>query len=92
MPATTPTFPTSASSNAPSLRDKVQIVIDLIRPAVQADGGDIELVNVLPAGVVQIRFHGACHGCPSSTMTLQHGIENNIRQRVPEITSVVPVI
>ena len=73
------------------IRQKVQGVIDLIRPAVQADGGDIELVNVLEDGTVQIRFHGACHGCPSSTMTLQHGIERNLREKIPEITAVVPV-
>ena len=72
-------------------RERVQGVINLIRPAVQADGGDIELVDVTPGGVVQIRFHGACHGCPSSTMTLQMGIERNLRERVPEITQVVPV-
>jgi Fe-S cluster biogenesis protein NfuA len=76
---------------AASVRERVQSVIDLIRPAVQADGGDIELVDVTDAGVVQIRFHGACHGCPSSTMTLQHGIERNLREKIPEITSVVPV-
>ena len=73
------------------MRDKVQGVINLIRPAVQADGGDIELVDVTGDGVVQIRFHGACHGCPSSTMTLQMGIERNLREKVPEVTSVVPV-
>jgi Fe-S cluster biogenesis protein NfuA len=81
-----------ASSPAPAaLRDRVQAVINLIRPAVQADGGDIELVDVTDAGVVQIRFHGACHGCPSSTMTLQDGIERNLREKVPEVTKVVPV-
>lgn len=74
-----------------TVRDKVQGVINLIRPAVQADGGDIELVDVDAAGVVQIRFHGACHGCPSSTMTLQHGIERNLREKVPEVTQVIPV-
>lgn len=74
-----------------TVREKVQGVIDLIRPAVQADGGDIELVDVSAAGVVQVRFHGACHGCPSSTMTLQMGIERNVRERVPEITQVIPV-
>ena len=74
-----------------SVKDKVQGVINLIRPAVQADGGDIELVDVSAAGVVQIRFHGACHGCPSSTMTLQMGIERNLREKVPEVTQVIPV-
>ena len=74
-----------------SIKERVQGVINLIRPAVQADGGDIELVDVDAAGVVQIRFHGACHGCPSSTMTLQMGIERNLRDKVPEIRQVVPV-
>jgi len=81
----------SQSAKEPSVRQKVQTVIDLIRPAVQADGGDIELVDVSDAGVVKIRFHGACHGCPSSTMTLQMGIEQNVRERVPEVTQVIPV-
>ncbi len=74
-----------------SVRDRVQGVINLIRPAVQADGGDIELVDVTAEGVVQIRFHGACHGCPSSSLTLQMGIERNLREKVPEVTSVIPV-
>ena len=80
-----------ATENPTTVRDKVQGVINLIRPAVQADGGDIELVDVSDSGVVQIRFHGACHGCPSSTMTLQMGIERNLREKVPEVTSVIPV-
>jgi len=73
-----------------SVKDRVQHVIDRIRPAVQADGGDIELVDVV-GDTVKIRFHGACHGCPSSTMTLQHGIQRNICENVPEVKSVVPV-
>ena len=81
----------STTNEIPSVKDRVQGVIDLIRPAVQADGGDIELVDVTGDGTVQIRFHGACHGCPSSTMTLQMGIERNLRERVPEIRQVVPV-
>jgi Fe-S cluster biogenesis protein NfuA len=81
----------SVATQSPSTKEKVQGVINLIRPAVQADGGDIELVDVSSDGVVQIRFHGACHGCPSSTMTLQMGIERNLREKVPEITAVVPV-
>jgi Fe-S cluster biogenesis protein NfuA len=92
MASATQTPPQNPPQNPQSTRDKVQGVINLIRPAVQADGGDIELVDVLPDGVVQIRFHGACHGCPSSTMTLQMGIERNIREKVPEVTSVVPVV
>ena len=82
---------TIAPDPVPTIRDRVQGVINLIRPAVQADGGDIELVDVDDTGVVQIRFHGACHGCPSANMTLQMGIERNLREKVPEVTQVVPV-
>jgi len=81
----------SKSPSGPSMRERVQNVIDLIRPAVQADGGDIELVDVTGEGVVQIRFHGACHGCPSSHMTLQMGIERSLRDQIPEVTQVIPV-
>jgi Fe-S cluster biogenesis protein NfuA len=84
-------MPGTAQQPTPTVREKVQGVINLIRPAVQADGGDIELVDVRDDGTVEIRFHGACHGCPSATMTLQMGIERNLREKVPEITSVIPV-
>ncbi len=83
--------PATTQDPSPPVRDRVQGVINLIRPAVQADGGDIELVDVLDDGVVQIRFHGACHGCPSSSMTLHDGIQRNLRERVPEVTRVVAV-
>ncbi len=79
---------TPASS---SVRDRVQSVINWMRPIIQSDGGDLELVDVTPEGVVSVRFHGACVGCPSSTMTLRQGIERNIREKVPEVTQVVPV-
>jgi Fe-S cluster biogenesis protein NfuA len=81
----------SPSANDTAVRDRVQHVINLIRPAVQADGGDIELVDVTADGTVQIRFHGACHGCPSSSMTLHQGIERNLREKIPEVTRVVAV-
>jgi Fe-S cluster biogenesis protein NfuA len=84
------TLPKTQATELP-LRQQVQDVINLIRPAVQADGGDIELVDVTDAGVVQIRFHGACHGCPSSHMTLHSGIERNLRERIPQVTQVIPV-
>jgi Fe-S cluster biogenesis protein NfuA len=87
----TPATETTPPAATPPVRERVQSVINLIRPAVQADGGDIELVDVSDQGVVQIRFHGACHGCPSSHMTLQDGIERNLRERVPEVKQVVPV-
>ncbi|MFO0829555.1 MAG: NifU family protein [Phycisphaerales bacterium] len=73
------------------LADEVERVLALIRPAVQADGGDIELVDITPECVVQVRFHGACVGCPSSSITLQTGIERNLRSQIPSITGVVAV-
>jgi len=69
-------------------RGRVVRVLDAIRPTIQADGGDVELVEITPEGVVGIRLHGACVGCPSSTMTLQMGIERNLRDHVPEVTGV----
>lgn len=75
----TPTSPTN------ELRERVIQVINLIRPAVQSDGGDLEFVDLTPEGVVQIRLHGACVGCPSSDMTLRLGIERNLRTHVPQV-------
>jgi Fe-S cluster biogenesis protein NfuA len=74
-----------------TLHDRVGRVIDLIRPAVQSDGGDLELVDVTPEGLVLIRFHGACVGCPSSSLTLQLGIERNLKAHVPEVRAVQAV-
>jgi len=82
-------MPTTQANPEP-LRERVQQVIDRIRPAVQADGGDIELVDVI-GDTVKIRFHGACHGCPSSTMTLQHGIQRTLQDKIPEVKQVIPV-
>ena len=79
------------ATDAKPLRVRVSDVLNLIRPAVQADGGDVELVDVRDDGTVSIRFHGACNGCPSSNMTLHSGIERTIRDRVPEIAKVVAV-
>lgn len=86
MPQTDPT-----SKEPDTVFERVRRVIELIRPAVQSDGGDLELVNISPAGIVQIRFHGACVGCPSSEMTLQMGVERNLRVHVPEVKGVEAV-
>lgn len=67
---------------------RVQEVIELIRPSIQLDGGDIELVSVNADGVVSIRFLGECIGCPSSDMTLQHGIEKRLMERIKEVCAV----
>ena len=72
------------------MHDRVARVIERIRPAVQMDGGDIELVGI-EGGVVKLRLVGACHGCPSSMMTLKAGIERAIRSEVPEIAGVEAV-
>ncbi len=77
--------------NTSALRDRVAKIIELIRPAVQADGGDVELVEVTGAGIARIRLHGACVGCPSSQVTLRVGIERNLRQHVPEIKGIEAV-
>lgn len=70
------------------LRKRVDEVIDTIRPNLQADGGDVELVNVTDEGVVQVRLQGACHGCPMAAMTLQMGIERILKNEIPEVQSV----
>ena len=83
--------PSSPPLPLPSVRTRVESVIEWMRPIVQSDGGDVELVEVTEDGVVRVRFHGACVGCPSSTITLQQGIERNIREKVPEVSQVVAV-
>ena len=70
------------------MKEKVQKVIDQIRPNLQADGGDIELVDVTPEGVVKVKLQGACHGCPGAAMTLKMGVERLLRANVPDVKSV----
>jgi len=74
-----------------TLREKVAKSLGVIRPSLQADGGDVELVNVDDEGVVSVRLTGACRGCPMSTMTLKMGIERALREQIPEIKSVEAV-
>lgn len=85
------TQPATTSEPVPSVHQRVAAVLERIRPAVQSDGGDVELVEVTSAGIVRIRLHGACVGCPSSSMTLHMGIERNLREKVPEVTGVEQV-
>lgn len=73
------------------LREKVQGVIDQIRPMLQADGGDIELVDVDENGLVKVQLKGACHGCPGAMYTLKNGVEQRLKQVIPEVTSVEAV-
>ncbi|MDD5590889.1 MAG: NifU family protein [Dehalococcoidales bacterium] len=72
------------------MKEKVEAVLEKIRPALQADGGDVELVEVTE-GVVKVRLKGACSGCPMSKMTLKQGIERLLKERVPEVKEVVAV-
>jgi Fe-S cluster biogenesis protein NfuA len=71
-----------------SMKEKVQTIINQIRPNLQADGGDIELVDVTADGVVKVRLRGACHGCPGAAMTLKMGVERMLKKSLPEVTSV----
>ncbi|MGA2265818.1 MAG: NifU family protein [Phycisphaerae bacterium] len=84
-------MPKPSNTNA-GIRPQVQAVIDHIRPLLQADGGDIELVDVdESAGTVSVRLQGACHGCPSAAMTLKMGVERHLREKVPSVQKVVAV-
>ena len=72
------------------MREDVQAVLEQIRPALQADGGDVELVDI-NEGVVHLRLKGACANCPMSDMTFKMGIERILKERVPEVTEVIGV-
>jgi len=71
------------------MREKVKAVLDEIRPGLQQDGGDCELIDVSDKGVVTVRLVGACAGCPMSQMTLKNGIERILKREVPEVKEVV---
>jgi len=73
------------------MREKIEQALKKIRPALQADGGDVELVEVGQDGVVRVRLKGACGGCPMSQLTLKMGIERILKKEVPEVTSVEAV-
>ena len=76
----------------PTVKERVEKVIQKIRPYIQSDGGDISLVEVHEdTGVVEVKLHGACGSCPSSTATLKGGVERMVRQEVPEIHEVVAI-
>jgi Fe-S cluster biogenesis protein NfuA len=72
------------------MKDRVQEALAKIRPALQADGGDVELVEVT-GDTVKIKLQGACGGCPMASMTLKHGIERVLKENVPEIKEVIAV-
>ena len=72
------------------MKERVQEVLEKIRPALQADGGDVELVDV-EGGVVKVRLVGACAGCPMSQLTLANGVERVLKEHIAEVERVVPV-
>ena len=72
-------------------KEQIEQALDKIRPALQRDGGDIELVDVEEDGVVKVRLTGACSGCPMSQMTLKQGVERIVKQLVPEVKTVEAV-
>jgi Fe-S cluster biogenesis protein NfuA len=73
------------------MREKVKALLDQIRVGLQMDGGDVELVAVEDDGTVKVKLVGACAGCPMSQMTLQMGIENTLKEAIPEVKRVVAV-
>ena len=74
-----------------TLQELVEEVIGMIRPRLQNDGGDIELVGIDPDNTVRVRLQGACRGCPGAAMTLKMGVERLLKQQVPEVKQVVAV-
>ncbi len=73
------------------LRQRVETILGAIRPMLQADGGDVELVDVLEDGTVKVKLKGACGGCPMSRLTLKRGIEARVKRDIPEVKSVEAV-
>lgn len=74
-----------------SLKEKVEKALETVRPHLQADGGNVELVDVTEDGIVKVRLTGACGTCPMSAMTLQYGVTNAIKEAVPEVKEVQSV-
>ncbi|MBC8420212.1 MAG: NifU family protein [Proteobacteria bacterium] len=74
-----------------TLREKIEGALQKVRPSLQADGGDVQLVDVDQDGLVKVKLMGACGGCPMSQMTLKMGIEKILKQNVPEVTGVQSV-
>ena len=73
------------------MKERIETALDKIRPSLMADGGNVEVVEVSPDGVVKVRLTGACGGCPMSQMTLKNGIERLLKQEIPEVKSVEKV-
>jgi Fe-S cluster biogenesis protein NfuA len=74
-----------------TLKERVEVALEKVRPVLQADGGNVELVEVTPDGIVKVKLTGACYGCPMSQMTLKMGIGRMLKKEIPEVKDVVEV-
>ena len=79
------------ASKGDTMKERIEAALNKIKPSLQADGGDVELVEVSPEGIVKVKLTGACGCCPMSQMTLKMGIENLLKKEVPEVKEVVAV-
>ena len=73
------------------MKEKVEKILDEVRPGLQADGGDVELIDVTGNGIVKVKLTGACAGCPMSTLTLKMAIEQRLKEKIPEVKAVEQV-
>ncbi|MBI4849959.1 MAG: NifU family protein [Nitrospirae bacterium] len=73
------------------MREQVEAVLAKVKPLLQRDGGDVQLIDITPDGVVKVKLTGACSGCPMSTLTLKNAIEDTIKKEIPEVKSVIQV-
>ena len=72
-------------------KEKIEEILNRIRPSIQADGGDVELVTIREDNVIELRLKGACNGCPMATLTLKAAIERIIKEEIPEVVEVIAV-
>ncbi len=73
-----------------TLKEKVEAQLEKVRPSLQADGGDVQLIDVDEEGTVKVQLTGACGSCPMAQMTLKNGIEKILKQKIPEVKTVIP--
>jgi Fe-S cluster biogenesis protein NfuA len=73
------------------MEDKIKAALEVVRPHLQADGGDVEFVSISEDGVVSVKLTGACGSCPMAEMTLKNGVEKYLKQEIPEVSSVIGV-
>ena len=72
-------------------KEKIESILEKVRPSIQADGGDVELINIREDNVIEVRLKGTCNGCPMATLTLKAGIERLIKEELPEVKEVIAV-